>query len=222
MEDIRHLAGDNEKLLILSPEQINTEDLSSALVNPDITSVEGILLGVLEAGRLSEAATTLLQDLSTNQGAFAAFQCSVRFVFCVHRELDALYDEGLISEDFYLFLGSNELKVPALSEVTEDIPLIAERLLSQLHFQGKIESGASSYLCRQRWDQNVDQLKSVLKKAASLAGGGNISLKHIQEALSGKTGAKSRARGHLQVHLLQQKAIYQSAVQILTQSGRLS
>lgn len=225
MEDLCHLAGGHEKLLVLSPEQINTEDLSSALVHPDIQSSEGIMLGVLEAGRLSEAATTLLQDLSSSQGAFATFSCNVRFVFCVHRELDALYDEGVISEDFYLFLGSNELKVPALAEITEDIPLIAERLLSQLNFQGKLESGAASYLCRQRWDQNVDQLKSVLKKAIVLAGAGDLSLKHIQEALSGKSAAKQgrpRTKGQLQVYMLQQKAIYQSAVQILTQPGRLS
>lgn len=225
MEDILYSADSREKLLVLSPEQINTEDLSSALVNPDTDDEsEGLLLGVLEAGRLSETATGLLQDLFNRKGVFAAYHRPVRIIVCVHRDLDSLYDEGLINEDFYLFLGSNELQIPSLSEVTEDIPLISERLLSGFKFQGQMESAASSYLCRQRWDQNVDQLKAVLKKASAVAGGGDLSLKLIQQVLSGNSAVviSSPAKGQLQSYLLQQRAIYQSAVQTLTQSGRQS
>lgn len=219
MEDIRIQAAGGETLVVLDPDKVTEADLPASLVSASGSRDGPILLGILEAGRLSGDGTQLLQDLSNHQGIFASFDGAVRMVFCLHRDVDSLYDEGRIDEEFYLFLGSNELRLPSLAEVVEDIPLIAERLLRQLDFKGHIEVSAVNFLCRQPWERNVEEMQSVLRKAAVLAGGGALGVTQIQQAIAGKSGkpsAPSRPVGQLQTFLLQQRAIYEASHRALT------
>ncbi len=42
---------------------------------------------------------------------------SVRFIFCLKEELDVLYEKKIVDDEFYLFLGNLELKIPRAANV---------------------------------------------------------------------------------------------------------
>ena len=45
----------------------------------------------------------------------------VRFIFCLEEELDALYEKKKVDDEFYLFLGSLELKIPRATAKQENL-----------------------------------------------------------------------------------------------------
>jgi len=56
----------------------------------------------------------------------------VRIISATHKNLTKMMDDGLFRQDLYYRLNVIQLKMPALSDRKQDIPLLAERLLDKL------------------------------------------------------------------------------------------
>lgn len=87
------------------------------------------------------------------------------------RPLDSAVAEGGFRNDLFYLLAGMTLVIPPLSERIEDIPLLANHFLDQLHPGKRLTLAPESLLALQEgsWPGNVRQLKSVLEQAAEIS-----------------------------------------------------
>ena len=108
----------------------------------------------------------------------------VRLIAASHHDLSALVKTGKFRSDLYFRISTIPLKVPALRERNEDIPLLAEKLLAglcaDLGCPGKILSAdAIEALRRYAWPGNVRELRNVLERAMLLHSSDTIRASHL-------------------------------------------
>jgi two-component system NtrC family response regulator len=108
-------------------------------------------------------------------GAERPVPVDVRVIAATHRDLEAKVREGTFREDLYYRLAVLPLRVPPLSERSEDItPLFELFLSSQASLSGRrLELGADAAeaLRRRAWPGNVRQLENLARRVALLAPG---------------------------------------------------
>jgi two-component system, NtrC family, response regulator GlrR len=121
-------------------------------------------------------------------GSSESVPIDVRILSATHRDLDVAMAEGLFREDLYYRLNVVSLTVPSLSERREDIPLLAQHLLTRLATKyNKRLNGfapeALKALSMATWPGNVRQLHNVVEQVSALATSPLIPLSLVQRAL---------------------------------------
>ena len=116
-------------------------------------------------------------------------QLDLRLVTATNRDLPALVHEGRFREDLYYRLAVIPIRLPALRERPEDIPLLAQHFLREAASRlGKPLTGfapeALEWLREHRWAGNVRELENVIERAAVLASGAAISLADVRTELA--------------------------------------
>ncbi|MCA9756546.1 MAG: sigma-54-dependent Fis family transcriptional regulator [Candidatus Eisenbacteria bacterium] len=112
-------------------------------------------------------------------GGTESIPLRARVIAATHRDLDALVTAGEFRSDLYFRLAVVKLSVPPLRERKEDIPLLAEYLISRIAEQlGRdpvhLSRDALDELTAQSWPGNVRQLENVLTRAVALHRGNLI------------------------------------------------
>jgi two-component system response regulator PilR (NtrC family) len=101
----------------------------------------------------------------------------VRILSATHQDLGKLVSAGRFRQDLYYRLNVIELRVPALRNRAEDIPLIAASILARLAARGhgevaQLTTAAQAALVAYEFPGNVRELENVLERALALASGG--------------------------------------------------
>jgi transcriptional regulator with GAF, ATPase, and Fis domain len=97
----------------------------------------------------------------------------VRVIGATHRDLEAMVAAGTFREDLFYRLNVITLRVPALRERPEDIPLLFEHF-ARKHGAGrtvKVTRAAMAKLTAFPWPGNVRQLENEVRRALVLADG---------------------------------------------------
>jgi DNA-binding NtrC family response regulator len=94
----------------------------------------------------------------------------VRLIAATHHDLRTLVAERRFRQDLYYRISALELRVPALRDRCDDIPLIARTLLERLARdlgQAVVSIGneAETALCGYNWPGNIRELRNVLERA---------------------------------------------------------
>lgn len=118
----------------------------------------------------------------------------VRIISATHRDLPKAMTRGEFREDLYYRLNVVSLKIPALAERTEDIPLLANHLLRQAAERHKpfvraFSTDAMKRLMTASWPGNVRQLVNVIEQCVALTSSPVISDALVEQALEGKNTA---------------------------------
>ncbi|EAA9215727.1 two-component system response regulator GlrR [Salmonella enterica] len=118
----------------------------------------------------------------------------VRIISATHRDLPKEMARGEFREDLYYRLNVVSLKIPALAERTEDIPLLANHLLrqsAQRHkpFVRAFSTDAMKRLMTASWPGNVRQLVNVIEQCVALTSSPVISDALVEQALEGENTA---------------------------------
>jgi len=94
-----------------------------------------------------------------------------RIISATHKKLSALVDGGEFRQDLYYRLHVIELAMPSLREMREDIPLIANAILTRLSRGAPtaLEPTAVQALERYPFPGNVRELENILERGLSLA-----------------------------------------------------
>ena len=103
----------------------------------------------------------------------------VRIISATHKNLAVLMERGEFRQDLYYRLNVIELKLPALRDMREDIPLFVDTLLArQCREEGRaipaLSLDASQMLARHSFPGNVRELENVLERALALCDGNTI------------------------------------------------
>jgi len=102
-------------------------------------------------------------------------QVDVQLVAASHQSLPQLVQEKKFRSDLYFRISTLPLRVPALRERVEDIPILARQLLAglsnDLGRRGlRLSPDAERALAAYSWPGNVRELRNVLERAALLCG----------------------------------------------------
>ncbi|QCT22416.1 two-component system response regulator GlrR [Jejubacter calystegiae] len=116
---------------------------------------------------------------------------NVRILSATHRDLPKAMQRGEFREDLFYRLNVVSLKIPALHERAEDIPLLANHLLRQAAerhkpFVRSFSTDAMKRLMAASWPGNVRQLVNVIEQCVALSPAPVISEALIQQALEGE------------------------------------
>lgn len=103
----------------------------------------------------------------------------VRIISASHRDLSDLITQGLFRQDLYYRLNVIELRMPSLRERPDDIPLLAQYILTQIG--QRIDApplfllpSSIAALRAHDFPGNVRELENILERASTLAEGDHI------------------------------------------------
>jgi transcriptional regulator with GAF, ATPase, and Fis domain len=115
-------------------------------------------------------------------GATTARKVDVRIIAATHRDLRAGVRDGTFREDLFYRLCVVEVKVPALRERREDIPLLVTHFLRKYDPSGEARATREALECLARYPfpGNVRQLENEVRRALAL-GNGVIDLGSLSE-----------------------------------------
>lgn len=109
----------------------------------------------------------------------------VRIISATHQSLRQLVEAGRFRQDLFYRLNVIELKMPALRECREDIPLLASHILARLAAANgqpvpRLAPAAVRALCDYPFPGNVRELENVLERALALSSGSEIAADDLQ------------------------------------------
>ena len=114
-------------------------------------------------------------------GGSETLRTDTRVVAATNRDLEEAVQEGRFRTDLFFRLNVFPIRVPALRERPEDIPLLAEYWASRYaRTVGKgirrIDESAMAALCAYPWPGNIRELQNVVERAVILARGSALGL----------------------------------------------
>jgi DNA-binding NtrC family response regulator len=125
-------------------------------------SIQVKLLRVLQDGSFSRVGSN--ENLTTD----------VRIIAATHKNLAEEVAAGRFREDLYYRLNVVEIRIPALRERLEDIPLLAEFFLQRITRKNgmariRLTAEAVNLLQSHTWPGNVRELENTIARACALA-----------------------------------------------------
>lgn len=94
----------------------------------------------------------------------------VRVIAATNRHLPDMVERGTFRRDLYFRLAVLTVRLPALRERVDDIPLIADAILRRHHPDARLTPEAMVELQKHSWPGNARELRNVLTRAYVLTG----------------------------------------------------
>jgi two-component system nitrogen regulation response regulator GlnG len=165
---------------------------------------EGGTLFLDEIGDMpADLQTRLLRVLSDGHfyrvGGHTPLAANVRVIAATHQDLEARVREHLFRDDLYHRLNVIRLRLPALRERREDIPMLARHFLAKsardLGVEAKrLTESALQFLAARDWPGNVRQLENVCHWVTVMAPGQVVDVNDLPpEVRAEAAGAKPAA-----------------------------
>src|SRR5271165_5717545 len=120
-------------------------------------------------------------------GGTRAIPINVRVLAATNRDLEEAVQQGTFRRDLYFRLNVLTLRVPALRERKQDIPLLAghilERVARTTGVQRNISDDALKLMLNYEWPGNVRELENCLERACALTSGPTVHIADLPTAL---------------------------------------
>ena len=148
-------------------------------------------------------------------GGTQELEADVRFIAATNRNLEEMVRTNAFREDFFFRINVISVRLPALRERAEDIPILAEQFVRRFaERMGRpvrgIAAEAMRLLMAYRWPGNVRELENVMERGVALEQSAELTVEslppHLSEASGGGTHAVEAipASGfNLETHLQQ-------------------
>ncbi|HVY62924.1 MAG TPA: sigma 54-interacting transcriptional regulator, partial [Planctomycetota bacterium] len=154
--------------------------------------MQAAVLRVLESGELRRV------------GGRETIRVDVRLVAATHRDLRAMVGKGAFREDLLFRLRVFPIELPPLRERLEDVPLLADAIVSELAEAAGAAPPALTTVARRRllehgWPGNVRELRNVLARAVILSSGGAIAADAVTFDTDGGPGPGAGAAPEVEV-----------------------
>lgn len=209
----------DDRFVLLSADSYTESFLTEAMDSCLEDDVKRVTLVVLSLPDLNQEARKLIFSVVRKEGAFAQFTIPARMIFCLNEDVDTLYDRGVIDDELYVLLGTTEIRIPALRECEDDLPILAQRIVNDIAVSGRIQPiprldpELRAWIREQRWPGNYREMYQLMRKVLNKASG--------QEALGiadlpgGKRAGQLADAGSIETHLERFRDEYVRAVFVL-------
>ena len=129
-------------------------------------------------------------------GSSRTVRTDARLIAATNRDLKAMADEGKFRPDLYYRLNVFPVKVPALRDRKEDIPLLVRHFVQEFSRRNNrmietIPSDAMEALVRYPWPGNIRELQNVIERAVIISKGSvlNVAIAELKAESPVQTGA---------------------------------
>jgi two-component system response regulator PilR (NtrC family) len=127
-------------------------------------------------------------------GGTEEVEADIRVIAATNRDLAKMVADGNFREDLYYRINVIPIRLPALRERTEDIPLLAEHFVERFAAQmGKTITGISgaalACLKAYAWPGNIRELENAMERAVALERTPSILVDSLPEQLRGAAAA---------------------------------
>jgi DNA-binding NtrC family response regulator len=132
-------------------------------------------IGDMSLSAQAKVLRALQEHKITRVGGDKEIKVDVRVVAATNKNLKEEIKKGNFREDLYHRLGVILIKVPALNERREDIPLLVEHFLDQIATEygepkKKIDTAALKELQKHDWTGNIRELRNVVERLIIMSG----------------------------------------------------
>jgi DNA-binding NtrC family response regulator len=143
------------------------------------TGTQARLLRVLETGEFIRVGSSKVQ------------KTDVRVIAATNKDLLELSHQGKFREDLYYRLSSVPIRIPALRDRKEDIPLLFRKFVIDFAERYKttpvqLENDAKQLLTNYPWRGNVRELKNIAEQISVLSKSHVVTLEELQKYLTEK------------------------------------
>jgi two-component system, NtrC family, response regulator HydG len=128
-------------------------------------------------------------------GGVETLRADFRLVSATHRDLAAMVKAETFRRDLYFRINTFPVRTPALRERPDDLPLLAESLLTRVAPQRKLRLSAAALasLAAMPFEGNIRELRNLLERASLLADGDEIEPAHLVDMNIAAPAASSPA-----------------------------
>lgn len=131
---------------------------------------------------------TLQERTVRRVGGIAEIPVDVRVICATHRDLENEVRAGRFREDLYFRLVVYPIRVPALRQRTEDIPLLVSHFIKKYSGDvgrsiGAVHPDFFEALTRYAWPGNVRELENVVHRAMLASDDGELSVEQLPSDL---------------------------------------
>jgi two-component system response regulator PilR (NtrC family) len=121
-------------------------------------------------------------------GGTEEVEADIRIIAATNRDLSRMVAEGQFREDLFYRINVIPVRLPALRERSEDIPLVAEHFVARFSEQmGKpvtgISAAALDAMCAYAWPGNIRELENAMERAVALERTPTILLESLPDAV---------------------------------------
>ena len=132
-------------------------------------------IGDMSLSAQAKVLRALQENKITRVGGEKEIQVDVRVLAATNKNLKEEIEEGRFREDLYHRLGVILIKVPALNDRRDDIPLLVDHFLGMIcEEQGvakkSIDEAAIKELQNYNWTGNIRELRNVVERLVILSG----------------------------------------------------
>ena len=118
-------------------------------------------------------------------GSDVSVKTDVRIIAATNRDLKKLSEQGKFRRDLYYRLNVVNIKIPALRERREDVPILATHFLERFSKRNNRDikgftPGAMDILIRYAWEGNVRELKNCVERSVVLSRSDYIGIEDIK------------------------------------------
>ncbi|WP_338791782.1 sigma-54 dependent transcriptional regulator [Bernardetia sp. Wsw4-3y2] len=132
-------------------------------------------IGDMSLSAQAKVLRALQEHKITRVGGDKEIKVDVRVVAATNKNLKEEIKNGNFREDLYHRLGVILIKVPALNDRRDDIPLLVEHFLDQIATEygepkKKIDAAALKELQKHDWTGNIRELRNVVERLIIMSG----------------------------------------------------
>ena len=129
---------------------------------------------------------------------------NVRIIAATNRNLEDMVRDGEFREDLYYRLNVIQIRMPALRERTDDVPLLAKHFLAKYNdrlnksIQG-ISDEAMAVLKKYDYPGNVRELENIIERTVALEGGATILPESLPPFVMTPSGRKMASSHEIEI-----------------------
>ena len=167
-------------------------------------AADGGTLFLDEIGDLSPAAQAkilrvLQEGVIERIGGRKEIPVDVRILAATNKDLEAEIKKGNFRKDLYYRLRVIQIQMPALREIAEDVPLLANNFLDKYCREmkkepKKLSAGALRCLMNYAWPGNVRELENEMKRLVALTPRRMITEEDLSEVIRSSNNKKMPSR----------------------------
>lgn len=136
-------------------------------------------LGDLPLGLQAKLLHVLQDHAFERVGESRTIRTDFRVIAATNHDLERAMEAGTFREDLFYRLATVTLKIPALRERKEDIPLLIERFVNEEEAKSNFAApsfslSAIEMLCEYKWPGNVRELKNFIRRIFLMRAGNRI------------------------------------------------
>ncbi len=129
-------------------------------------------------------------------GSSVARKVDVRVIAATNKDLEAEVRNGNFRQDLFYRLRSVNVRIPALRERKEDIPLLFEKFIEEFSVKNGIKFGgmtptAAEFLQQYYWNGNVRELRNVVESMLVIERGRKLDVEDIKRYLQVPTDERN-------------------------------